>query len=173
MSTTPNPMVREATPEDAQAIQDIYLSVLEEGNTFLGDAETFKTTVEQRADRIAAISESPHSRVFVAEEGGEVVGWLSLSGYDLRKMSHVTSLGMAIAKEHRGLGVGTKLMEVAVEWARLQPNLNKIGLAVFETNQAGISLYNKFGFREEGRQIKEVCLSDGQYIDQFIMGLAL
>lgn len=53
---------------------------------------------------------------------------------------------MAVLASHRGRGVGARMMESAVEWAR-DRGAEEILLDVWEANEEAISFYEKLGFR--------------------------
>src|SRR6266436_8870933 len=74
----------------------------------------------------------------------------TLSLHDALPISHVASLGMAVAPEWRGRGVGSALMAEAIAWARAH-GVEKLALSVYPDNQRALALYAKFGFVEEGR----------------------
>jgi ribosomal protein S18 acetylase RimI-like enzyme len=79
---------------------------------------------------------------------------------------------MAIARDWRARGVGSALMEAAIEWAHEQ-GLHKLALGVFAHNAAGIALYRKYGFVEEGRRVKHYRRQSGELWDRIEMGLLL
>jgi putative acetyltransferase len=79
---------------------------------------------------------------------------------------------MALAREWRGRGVGSALMEVAIVWAREQ-GMHKLSLGVWPHNAAAIALYRKYGFVEEGRRIKHARRQSGELWDIVEMGLLL
>ena len=81
-------------------------------------------------------------------------------------------LGMAVAREWRGRGVGSALLAAAIEWAR-EHGLHKLCLGVFAHNAAAIALYRKFGFVEEGRRVKQYRRASGELWDTVDMGLLL
>ena len=81
-------------------------------------------------------------------------------------------LGMAVAREWRGRGVGSALLAAAIEWAREQ-DMHKLSLSVFPHNAAAIALYRKFGFVEEGRRVKQFRRANGELWDALDMGLLL
>lgn len=81
-------------------------------------------------------------------------------------------IGMAVAREWRGRGVGSALLEAALDWAR-ERGLHKLSLSVFVHNTAAIALYRKFGFVEEGRRVKHFRRANGELWDAFEMGLLL
>jgi ribosomal protein S18 acetylase RimI-like enzyme len=105
---------------------------------------------------------------FVAESDGEIVGSIhvqpSKHGYG--------EIGMAVRSGWRGRGIGTALMEAAIEWAR-ENGLHKLSLSVFAHNEAAIALYRKFGFVEEGRRPRHYRRQSGEIWDGIDMGLAL
>ena len=81
-------------------------------------------------------------------------------------------IGMAVARDWRGRGVGSALLAAAIKWAR-ERGLHKLGLGVFAHNTAAIGLYLKFGFVEEGRRIKHYRRANGDLWDSVEMGLLL
>jgi RimJ/RimL family protein N-acetyltransferase len=105
---------------------------------------------------------------FVAAADGEVIGSIHVgtSGHGFGE------IGMAIAREWRGRGVGSALMEAAIDWAR-ERGLHKLSLGVFAHNTAGLALYRKYGFVEEGRRIKHYRRQNGELWDSIEMGLLL
>jgi RimJ/RimL family protein N-acetyltransferase len=81
-------------------------------------------------------------------------------------------LGMLVAREQRGRGVGSALLAAAVEWARGR-GLHKLSLSVFAHNTAAIALYDKFGFVDEGFRINHFRRANGKLWDAIEMGLLL
>ena len=81
-------------------------------------------------------------------------------------------LGMMVADEWRGRGVGTALVAGAIDWARSQ-GLHKVTLGVFPHNDAAIALYRKFGFVEEGRLRNHIRRANGELWDVIELGLLL
>lgn len=78
---------------------------------------------------------------FVAVENGEIVGAI-LAGHDgYRGFIHHT----AVLASHRGTGIGTKLVNTAVE-AIKNERINKVVLVAFKTNTLGNSFWEKQGF---------------------------
>jgi ribosomal protein S18 acetylase RimI-like enzyme len=105
---------------------------------------------------------------FVAAAGAEIVGMLHVEA----SRHGFGDVGMAVAREWRGLGVGSALMAAAIEWSR-ERGLHKLSLGVFAHNTAGIALYEKFGFVEEGRRVKHYRRTSGELWDSIEMGLLL
>jgi RimJ/RimL family protein N-acetyltransferase len=69
-----------------------------------------------------------------------------------------------------GRGYGTEAMQLILQYAFTELNLNRVTLTVFEYNQRGIRSYEKAGFRHEGRQ-RERLLREGKRWDMLYMGI--
>jgi ribosomal protein S18 acetylase RimI-like enzyme len=104
----------------------------------------------------------------VAVAGTKIVGSLHVD----QSRFGFGEIGMAVAREWRGRGVGSALLAAAIEHAR-ERGLHKLSLGVFAHNAAAIALYRKFGFVEEGRRIKHYRRANGELWDSVEMGLLL
>jgi RimJ/RimL family protein N-acetyltransferase len=80
--------------------------------------------------------------------------------------------GMLVDRDWRGRGVGSALVQAAIGLAREQ-GLHKLSLEVFAHNAAGIALYRKCGFVEEGRRVRQYRRASGELWDTIVMGRAL
>ncbi len=152
-------VVRPARDEDRRAAALVHAAVAEE-RTGIGAEPPVDV------DRRAASFEIDGS--FAALAGEELVGWLHIDatgfGYG--------ELGMLVAREWRGRGVGSALLEAAIAWARGR-GLHKLSLTVFAHNEPAIALYRKYGFVEEGRRVKHFRRANGELWDALEMGLLL
>ena len=83
-------------------------------------------------------------------------------------MRHVGSIGMAVHDDWQGRGVGTALMEAALDLADNWLNLTRVELTVYVDNAPAIALYEKFGFEVEGTH-RRFAFSDGEYVDGYSM----
>jgi [ribosomal protein S18]-alanine N-acetyltransferase len=104
----------------------------------------------------------------VACAGGGIVGSLHIQS----SRHGFGELGMTVARDWRGRGVGSALLETGIEWARAR-GLHKLSLAVFPHNTRAIALYEKYGFVEEGRRKKQYRRMNGELWDAVDMGLLL
>jgi putative acetyltransferase len=109
----------------------------------------------------------PGMHRFVAEVEGRVVGTLGLTVGE-RRRAHSADLGITVHPDFWGRGIGSRLMEAAIDLADNYLSLVRIGLGVYPDNERAIALYRKYGFQEEGRQRKYVFRA-GEYVDTLMM----
>src|ERR1700758_4666849 len=68
---------------------------------------------------LKALRRYPHAAVLVAErEDGTLVGRLSIGRDPHPASTHVADVGLMVAADMRRQGVGTAMLEAAVDWAR-------------------------------------------------------
>jgi L-phenylalanine/L-methionine N-acetyltransferase len=105
----------------------------------------------------------------VACSNDAVVGQLGLNTSPNRpRRRHAGQIGMAVRDEWQGKGVGTALMQAALELADKWLNLTRLELEVYIDNAPAIRLYTKFGFVTEGTLIR-YAFRDGEYVDAYMM----
>lgn len=158
--------VRRAVPGDAHALVELAESVgREEGRWILGTGPWRSTPDERRYLR--TIQRHADAAVFVVEDGGGIVGRLSLSRDPHPASRHVADLGVMVAESHRRTGVGTLLLEQAVVWAR-EGGVRKLELHVFPWNEPALRLYESFGFEREGYRRRQY-ERGGELVDAVLM----
>jgi RimJ/RimL family protein N-acetyltransferase len=151
--------IRPARDEDRLPLAVLFAAVAEE-RTGIG--------AEPPVDVDARAASWTLDGALVAVAGDDIVGWLHVE----QTPFGFGELGMMVAREWRGRGVGSALVAAAIEWAR-ERGLHKLSLSVFAHNTAAIVLYHKFGFVEEGRRVKHFRRANGELWDAFEMGLLL
>jgi len=104
--------------------------------------------------------------ILVAIEGTRPVGLAALVGVEHPE------LGMLVAADWRGRGVGAALLEAAVGWAR-KVAADEVVLHVFPTNTAALALYRHHGFVERGRLVRAYPRASGERWDAIRMTLPL
>ena len=117
-----------------------------------------------REGRYLALLEAPslaHTRRFVLDSlrngavhlvalvGSEVVGWCDLRPKTVVTQRHSAVLGMGIVAEHRGHGLGARLLESALVLGHAH-GFRRTELVVRTDNTAAIALYRRFRFEFEG-----------------------
>ena len=75
---------------------------------------------------------------------------------------------MAVRDDWQGKGVGSALMQAAMDLADNWLNLSRLELEVYTDNEPAIALYKKFDFIIEGT-LKNFAFRDGQFVDVYTM----
>jgi RimJ/RimL family protein N-acetyltransferase len=141
-------IIRRAEPKDAEGLTRLGEAVGAEPEGWLVTTNGWRQISEERR-YLRAIRRYPNAAVFVAEDDGLIVGRLSIARDQHPASRHVADLGLMVAMTHRRQGIGTRLLETALDWAR-ESEVRKLELHVFPHNEAAIKLYEKFGFVKEG-----------------------
>lgn len=162
-STESPVIVRRATQDDLEAAVDMFIEVAAEGRWIGTELPVDR---EARLHRWRESMDDPRNAFFVAVEGDRVIGNAVL------KWVGASDLGMAIAADHRGRGVGTALLEACIEWAE-RKDIHKMELKVWPHNEPAIALYEKFGFEREGYMKRHYRRRNGEIWDCVLMGLVL
>jgi len=166
-------VVRPAVPGEAGAILDHVLAVHhEDPDAALADPAELRLGVDGLASLVRTLAGSPRGLFLVAWAAERVVGTLSLEPSRHRKSAHVAELGMSVRKGWRRHGIGRLLARTAIDAARAAPELRRISLRVFATNDAALALYHALGFEIEGRQRGEI-FAGGRHIDLVWMALGV
>jgi putative acetyltransferase len=159
-------VVRRAGPSDAPALVELAEDVGREEGRWILTSDAWRSVGEERR-YLRAARRHPDAAVYVAEVDGVVVGRLSLARDPHLASRHVADLGLMVAEPFRRQGVGRRLLEEAVAWARAS-GITKLELHVFPWNQAALRLYESFGFEREGYRKAHYERDDG-YVDAILM----
>ncbi len=161
-------LIREATPEDGEKLLNLKLQYLKNTDTIpLFDYE-YSNNPSEEAALIIRYQKQPNSLLLVAENNGNIVGNIDLTGSWRKKMQHTAVIGMGIHTAWQNQGIGTFLIQNVVHWSGQNELLRTIWLEVYATNTSGIALYQKMGFQESGR-IENFFLEKEKFIDKIIM----
>lgn len=107
--------------------------------------------------------------------GDTLVGEIHATRIGPRQFAHVlTDLTIAVHPDVQGRGVGSRLFAALFESAaKLVPCATRIELVARSGNTAALRLYERLGFRAEGRFQGRVRLPDGQIEDDIPMARLL
>jgi ribosomal protein S18 acetylase RimI-like enzyme len=157
--------LRPAIKDDAEAMIRGMNSVAREGKYFL--RSHFERDVETERAFIARTREQG-DLILVAVVEGRLVGWVTLFRGRPEFLRHTASLGMAVIKSFRGLGIGSALLDSGLLWAA-EHGIEKVNLGVRASNVRARTLYSRFGFVEEGVRAREIRDQHGRYDDNVEM----
>jgi RimJ/RimL family protein N-acetyltransferase len=167
---TPNApiTIRPAGADDARGM----LAFLDDLVAERPDTISLRTTpsLQDQRDRLDRVRFTDRAMILLALEGRQVIGMLEIWGGERADNRHAGRLGMSVAADRRGRGVGRRLLSGAIEEARGWPGFCRIELECAPWNAPAIALYEHLGFRHEGRMIKALNLR-GTPEDMLLMAL--
>ncbi len=113
--------------------------------------------------------EKPHNLYsLVASIENKIIGQIGFEVYSTPRRNHVANFGMVVSAEHRGIGVGSSLIEAMSDLCCNWLAVRRIELEVFTDNNDAIRLYKKHGFCIEGTA-RNYAFRQGEYADVHFM----
>ncbi len=164
-------MIRPATIDDAANFLAVRQQVDLETKCMMLEPGERQTTVEQERERLASIIKSDNKQTFLAEDDGQLIGWLWANGGDYRRNHHMVHIVIGIRAAYTNRGIGTRLFQACEAWAR-ERGLHRLELTVMTNNALGLALYKKMGFQIEGTALDALKV-DGAYVDLHYMSKLL
>lgn len=165
MNEAPAVGYRRAAPADADGLARLMSQREVLANTLqlpLAAGEVWRKRLEKQLD-------DPQQLHVVAVCNGELIGSGGLHPVSQSlRTRHVAGLGMVVAHDWWGRGIGSGLMERLLDWADNWAGLLRVELGVYVDNERAIALYRKFGFEVEGTQ-RALALRDGVFVDSLMM----
>jgi neutral ceramidase len=137
------PILRELRSDEAGALQRFY-NTLSQGVRTRFRPMGWDVALDT-CETIAGHTGQGERYDIVLDNGREIVGWAFLTRLD----QPVANLGIGIADDYCGRGLGKRLMQALVDEAK---RLGKAGidLTVLQENERARGLYEKFGFAVTG-----------------------
>lgn len=164
-----NTMIREAREDDLKAINDIYNQAVLQG---MQTADTEIISLETRKNWFIN-HDLQNYPVFIYENENEVVAWISLSAYrpGRKALKTLAEISYYVHSDYQGKGIGTKLMEYALNIAPSYGFRNLVAI-LLGLNNRSIGLLEKFGFSKWGL-LPDVAIFDNKTTDHLYYGLKL
>ena len=159
-------IIRHSEKIDITAIKNIYA----QPNNYAGTLQLPYPSIDKWEKRLNNMPDNFHSLVAIVDS--KVVGQLGMDVLIQPRRKHVANIGMAVSDLYKGKGVGTKLLEVAIDMAQNWVAVKRIELEVYTDNKSAIGLYQKHGFIKEGTA-KNYAFRNGVYVDVHLMAKLL
>jgi L-phenylalanine/L-methionine N-acetyltransferase len=159
--------IRAAEPRDALSLT----ALLNDDAVYPNLLQTPFTPESVRQERLAKHDMANLNIVAVVSSGDSerVIANAGLyQASPLLRRAHVRGLGISIAPDWQGKGVGKALMTAMMDWADNWANVLRIELEVFPDNVRAIALYTQFGFVQEGQKRCD-SFRHGEYANSLFM----
>ena len=128
-------MIREYEKQDLDEVLSVWATASEVAHPFL--SREFLALERENISKIHL----PKAETWVFEEGGRVLGFLSLLGSEVG--------AIFVDPEHHGRGIGRALMDKARELR------GELEVEVFKENAIGRAFYDKYGFEPVEEKVHE------------------
>ncbi|WP_343343530.1 GNAT family N-acetyltransferase [Sphingomicrobium sp. XHP0239] len=154
-------------PDQVAAYRALRLSALESNPESFGASFTEEASLsdDEWGQRVS------EGMLFGAWTEGALVGCVGLALRAKVKLRHKVILwGMFVDPDRRALGIGKRLLDASLSHARGQ--FEEVILTVVAENDVAIRLYVGAGFREYGRESRDIKIDD-RYYDEILMRLPL
>ncbi len=154
-------IIRHAEPEDIQAIKAIYDQPSVYANTL-----QLPFQAVQEWQKLFNAGQGFYN--LVAERNQQVIGQLGLQVFQNPRRKHAAEIGMGVAEEFQGQGVGSALLRSALDLTDNWLNLHRIELQVYSSNEHAIALYERFGFEVEA-ELTDYAFQYGRFVSVLVM----
>ncbi|HBI74080.1 MAG TPA: N-acetyltransferase [Lachnospiraceae bacterium] len=161
-------IIRSAHAPDAEELLALMLRSDYETDFLARNPGEFRITLDDERRFIKDKLSNPAEVLLTARLNGILAGTLGFTSSPLLRYLHKGSFGISILKDYWGLGIGRKLIETLFEWADTR-GIVKITLEVDTLNSRAIRLYRSLGFIEEGLEIADRRLENGQFRNSLLM----
>lgn len=165
-------IIEQAKASDAEALLAFTRKCGSESDNLSFGAEGIPVSVESEAAFLASRESSDTGIFLIARNGEEIIGTADYSVFPKKRMSHRGEFGISVGKAYWNCGVGTKLLERILDFAKNTAKSEIVSLEVRSDNRAAIHLYEKFGFQKIGT-FKGFFKISGELVDYDLMELFL
>ncbi len=153
-------LIRRVIPADAEAVIAFIKHTDGESTFMTREPGEFAIAVETERRYLAHVDGRPNALFLTAWDGTELIGSIDFHGGARRRTAHTGEFGLVVRRSHWGRGIGSRLLDALLAWARASAVVTKIKLRVRADNLAAIALYQARGFIEEGRFRAELVIDD-------------
>lgn len=124
--------------------------------------------LKDEEDHIENASEQEDAAYFLIEYEGEKAGTISLE--NINRDYRRCHLGLSIHPSLHGQGIGSKSVQMIVDYAFKDLNMHKVRSGYLEHNPPSKRIMEKAGMQEEGRE-RDFKLVDGEWKDVIWMSI--
>jgi putative acetyltransferase len=138
--------VRNITKSDIEGFAAVLGAVVKERKYLL---TLEPPSIEDASDFVHTAIENNYAH-YVAEVEGKIVGWADMTPRQKGSVRHIGKLGMGVATDYRGQGIGKELLENVIKHS-WKIGLTRLELEVISSNHAAIALYEQSDAAEPHR----------------------
>lgn len=147
----------------------VVREIMSRSEHLLTTVDELSYTEDEENSLIAAYAAHPDKLMIVPLIGNRIVGLLNFYPGSKKRIAHHGAFGMSLLPEFQGKGLGKRKLQALLDWAQANSRIECVRLRVHARNLPALRLYEKMGFAEEGRELKGIKFSNGEYDDVICM----
>jgi len=155
-------LIRRAVESDYEQIWNIFSEVIKAGDTYVFDPTTTRSEMEK-------LWFGDHMATFVAEDSGHIAGTYIIKPNQIDLGSHIANCGYMVSSSARGKGIGNKMCEHSIDFARKRGYIGIQFNIVVSTNTGAVELWKKNGFQIIGTTPQGFRHAELGFVDTYIM----
>jgi RimJ/RimL family protein N-acetyltransferase len=163
-------LLRSPDESEAQCLLEYLDAVRRESDGIMFDPADDLPSLDEERAWVRRNIESDGGVHVAAVVEGQIIALAGIDQARFVRQHHSAGVGISIRGAWCDRGLGTVLMRELVGWAQEHPKIEQLTLCVFDTNPRAHAVYQKVGFREDGRLPRRAKVK-GQYIDLIEMSL--
>ncbi len=143
--------IRPAKIKDAKAIAKLDLEMMHEHRTYDKILQVKKNAIKFLEERYKKLTRSWRTKLLVAEDDGEIVGFISVTIKERPKIYEVEKMGFIggiyVKPKYRRKGISKKFMKLIFEWLKSK-GVFYVDLFVATKNDVAMSVWKSHKFKE-------------------------
>ena len=162
-------ILRSVEVKDAEAMIEYLRIVSSETPFLLRNEDEVTYTVETEEQLLENKRNDPREIMMVAEVEGIIAGNCGIVSIgNLRRVYHRCGFAIALKEAYWNIGIGSAMMDYAFYLAK-KMGYEQAELEVVDGNNRAKRLYERFGFKETGKNFHALKYDDGSYRDEYKM----
>jgi len=142
-------VVKEAQENEAGELIRYVYKIRQDSSFLSFDEEVDKISVDNEKMHIRKCRESENQALLVGWLQNEVVGYLAFRSNIWQRLRNAGEFAFSVSKKNWGLGIGRKLLDSLLDWARKSKTIKTIEFRVRADNKTAIAVYKKLGFTQK------------------------
>ena len=149
-----NIKIRQAKTQDWSDIQRLNNEVFQVDNNHDDDLDLNWPFSKQGIKYYKNLASGKEGYCLLAEQNTKIVGYIALKikHFGYRKSKYVEIDHMGVSPEYRSKGIGAKLINTGVKWAKSK-KANRLWVSAYWQNKKAIKFYKHNGFFETGLEL--------------------
>ncbi|MDP3975710.1 MAG: GNAT family N-acetyltransferase [bacterium] len=161
--------IRRLTEADMEDFRDIRQEASEKHPEYFG--HSLEVTVK-KVHKCCDVNRKGNA-LLGAYSGNKLIGIAIVTRKQGGQFEHIATLwGVYVREAFRGAGVGKKLVETCIEYAKTTAELLQLQMKVTTSNEKALHVYQSLGFAIYGTEKQAVKVQSG-YNDEHLLSLTL